>query len=101
MARKKMPQKVLVIKDCTFILPDGFEGTTEDAFEEFLKYREKHLHEAQFVDKNGLFSAFSLLLHAHDKHRVCGEYMLYELKNGKYELIEETKEQEPILDLPE
>lgn len=95
MARNDLPKKVLVIKDCTFILPDDFDGSVEDAFEEFLKYREKHLKDAKFVDRHHFFSSFNLLLHNH-KARVCGHYVLYELKDGKYEVVTEDEDHDNV-----
>lgn len=86
-----LPEKILIIKDCTFILPPNFDGTVEDAFDEFLKYREKKLNDAVYCDEAGLMSTFNILLHSrHDAARVCGEYAIYELKNGKYRLAGAT-----------
>lgn len=95
MARSKLPEKILVIKDCTFILPDDFDGTVEDAFEAFLKYREKHLKDAKYVDHQHFFSSFNLLLHGH-KQRVCGHYSLYQLKDGKYEVVQEDSDNDNV-----
>lgn len=89
MARHKLPEKILVIKDCTFILPEDFTGSLEDAFEEFLKYREKHLNDAKYVDPQHFFSTFDLLLRGSDQ-RVCGQYTLYKLRDGKYVPVDST-----------
>ena len=89
MARNKLPEKILVIKDCTFILPEDFDGNIEDAFEEFLKYREKHLVDGRNIDPQNFFSTFDLLLRARNQ-RVCGQYTLYELRDGKYFPIDGT-----------
>ena len=88
---EELPKKILTIKDCTFILPDDFNGSVEDAFTEFLKYRESHLNDAQFADPQGLFSSFNLLMHAKNDIKVCGEYALYELKDGAYIMVDGTR----------
>ena len=79
-----------MIKDCTFILPDNFNGTLEDAFSEFLKYRTSHLSEANYVDDSGIFSTFDILMHNGKKTKVCGQYAMYELVDGKYRIIDNS-----------
>lgn len=88
MERKILPRKLLVIKDCTFILPDGFDGSVEDAFAEFIKYRAENLPSAQYINDSNLFSTFDILLHAGSSTRVCGQYAIYELIDGKYQLAD-------------
>ena len=87
MNRKTLPKKVLVVKDCTFILPEDFNGTIEDAFSEFLNYRASSLPNARHVNDSNLFSTFDLLLHSEDS-RVCGQYAIYELVDGRYQLAD-------------
>ena len=77
-----------MIKDCTFILPDNFEGTLEDAFNKFLEYRSANLKNAQYVDDGNLFSTFDVLLHSGENPRVCGQYAIYELIDGKYRIAD-------------
>ena len=87
MSKNKLPKKILVIKDCTFILPDDFEGTVEDAFNELLKYRNAHLQDGRYLDDDQLFSSFDILLHSVVKSKCCAHYALYELVDGvKYEI---------------
>lgn len=88
---EKLPKKILIIKDCTFILPDEFEGTTEEAFKEFLKYQADHKHPTKFVDNFGLFSTFNMLLYGSPSARVCGEYAVLEFKDGQYKLLSEPE----------
>lgn len=88
MGRDTLPKKILMIKDCTFILPDDFQGTLEDAFEQFLRYRADHLKNASYVDDANIFSTFDILLHSGQEPKVCGQYAIYELINGKYQLID-------------
>ena len=76
MGRDALPKKILMIKDCTFILPDDFSGTIEDAFDNFLKYRSGHLQNAQFVDDSNLFSTFDVLLHSGNEPKACGQYAI-------------------------
>ena len=81
---EELPKKLLVIRDCTFILPEGFEGSTEEAFAEFLEYQKEHVANARFGDALGLFSSFNMLVHSKRDARVCGEYAILELSDGKY-----------------
>lgn len=87
MDNKDLPQKILHIKECTFILPDDFNGTTEDAFRELLKYQSRYDKNAQYVDKEGLYSTFDLL-NKYNIARFCGHYSLYTLSNGEYSITE-------------
>ena len=89
----KLPKKVLVIRDCTFFLPDNFEGNLEEAFDEFLRYREERDNQPIYVDPMNLFSSFNnLLLHRNTQSRVCGSYTLMELdeENNQYKVMEGT-----------
>jgi hypothetical protein len=88
MSRENLPKKILMIKDCTFILPDDYDGTLEEAFSEFLEYRANNLHDAKYIDDSNLFSTFDILLHSGKKPRACGQYALYELVDGKYKLVD-------------
>ena len=90
MAMEELPKKMLIIKDCTFILPADFSGTVEDAFTEFLNYRANNLDNAKYCDPNGLFSPFNLLIHGSGNSRACGQYVLYELKDGQYVAVDGT-----------
>lgn len=92
MSKKALPKKILVIKDCTFILPDDFEGSVDDAFDELLKYRCDNLKNGRYLDDNSLFSSFDVLLHGDDREKCCGHYALYELIDGtNYEIRSYTK----------
>ena len=84
--QKTLPKKVLVVRDCTFILPEDFDGTVEDAFAEFLNYRASSLPNATHVNDSNLFSTFEILLHSEGTSRVCGQYAIYELIDGRYQL---------------
>ena len=88
MGRRVLPKKILMVKDCTFILPDDFDGTVEDAFSEFLKYRADHLNDAKYIDDSNIFSTFDILLHSGKEPRVCGQYAIYELVDGKYQMVD-------------
>ena len=91
MAMEELPKKILLIKECTFFLPDNFNGSVEEAFTEFLKYREANLDAAKFADPQGLFSTFNILMHSKDDVKVCGEYGLYELTENGYTLVDGTR----------
>ena len=88
---ESLPKKILIIKDCTFILPDDFEGTTEDAFREFLDYEKTHAEKAKIGDGIGLFSTFNMLVHGDGSARTCGEYAILELINGEYHIKTNNK----------
>ena len=90
MENNTLPNKILVIKDCTFILPDGFDGTLEEAFTEFLKYRAEHLNRAHYVDDSGIFSTFDILVHSKNNPQVCGQYSMYELVGGRYKIVNKS-----------
>ena len=79
----KLPKKILTIRDCTFILPDDFEGTLNEAFAEFLKYQQENHTNAKYYDDSSLLSTFSVLMQ-NENIRVCGEYSILELRDGKY-----------------
>jgi hypothetical protein len=84
---EELPKKILIIRDCSFILPDDFNGNTDDAFREFLKYQSEHSKEARYTaDSFGLFSTFNMLLHSTSEARVCGEYALLEYRDGQYQI---------------
>lgn len=84
---EELPKKILIIRDCSFILPEDFDGNTDDAFREFLKYQSEHSKDAHFTaDSFGLFSTFTMLLHGTGNARVCGEYALLEYKDGQYQI---------------
>lgn len=76
-----------MIKDCTFILPEDFNGSLEDAFTEFLKYRTSHLDGASRVDDSNIFSTFDILMHSNKDAKVCGQYAIYELVDGSYHIL--------------
>lgn len=91
MERQSLPKKILMIKDCTFILPDDFDGSTSEAFTKFLEYHQKHLKDAIAVDDANIFSTFDILLHSDSASKVCGQYGIYELIDGRYQIVDAEK----------
>ncbi len=90
MERQNPPKKILLIKNCTFILPDDFNGSLEDAFELFIKYRTENISKAKYIIKSPLFTPFDILLHLDNPNiRTCGDYAIYELIDGKYKIMNE------------
>ena len=87
MEKITLPKKILMIKDCTFILPEDFSGSLEEAFTEFLKYREAHLDGATRIDDSNIFSTFDILMHSAKDAKACGQYAIYELVNGSYRIL--------------
>lgn len=90
MERDELPKRVLIIKDCAFILPDDFEGTVEEAFDIFLKYRAKLEKSPVNIGHQDLFSAFDVLLHTPSNIKACGQSSVYKLINDSYVLFDGT-----------
>ena len=80
-----------MIKDCTFILPDDFDGTAAEAFSKFLEYHTRHVKDAITVDDSNIFSTFDILLHSDSTSKVCGLYGIYELIDGRYQIVDAEK----------
>ena len=88
--KNELPKQILVIRDCTFILPDDFSGDLNDAFTEFLKYHSENRNKAKYFDDLNLFSTFEILMQNSPDLKVCGEYKILEHIDGKYVLKEGT-----------
>ena len=87
-----IPKKMLIIRDCAFILPDEFNGTLNDAFAEFLKYQQENAHNASYYDELNILSPFAILMQNRDL-RVCGQYAIVEYTEDHYALTEGTSPQ--------
>lgn len=86
-----LPKNILRVRDLTFILPDDFNGTFEDAFEEFIRYRKINIDKAKKIVDSGDISSIEMLLASHsDEMRACGEYGIFQLIDGKYVSILDT-----------
>ena len=86
-----LPKKILRIRDLTFILPEDFEGTVEEAFTLLLEYRIHHRDNARYGDPNGLLSSLQYLASDSGKgQRVCGDGSLYALEDNRYVMIDAT-----------
>lgn len=84
-----LPKKILVVKDLTFILPDDFNGSLLEAFNEFSQYRKEYEENAKFIDPSNPYKSYEILILTKDKERVCGQYGLFELSDdGTYKYIE-------------
>lgn len=86
----ELPKKILRIHELTFILPDDFDGTVENAMDLLLTYRKDHLKDARYSDPNNVMSTMELLVTSDKDEKVCGDGALYELVDGKYHLIDAT-----------
>jgi len=84
-----VPKKFLRIHELTFILPDDFNGTVEDAMDLMLEYRTTHKYNAEYVDPHGLFSTMSCLVNAPDA-KFCADETIFELKNGTYHIMDSS-----------
>ena len=84
--RKKLPKKVLHIKELTFIVPDDFDGNTLDAIQELVNYSKNNESNKLLVDRYNLYSSLEMLIASKDKTRVCGSYGIFELENNHYTL---------------
>lgn len=85
-----LPKKILRIKDFTYILPDDFSGSFDDAVSEFLKYsRNKNKHDTLSGEMNN-YSSVNVLLSSDNEAKACGAYGIFELdeSSGDYKLME-------------
>lgn len=86
-----LPKKILRIRDLTFILPEDFDGTVEEAFTLFLEYRSRNRNNAQYSDPNGLFSSLQYLISDIGAgQRACGDGAVYVLRDNHYVLHDAT-----------
>lgn len=90
-----MPKKFLRIKEITFILPDDFDGTIEDALNLFTEYRLAHRSGARYKDPDDLLSTFDSIISSKLDERVCGEEAIYELIGDMYHPVLTTGPNEP------
>lgn len=88
----QLPKKILRIKELTYILPDDFDGTFDDAINFFLEYRDANKSDAKFIDPIEKFSTIEVLLLSRIKNDVkaCGQYGIFELVDGSYKIVEGT-----------
>lgn len=87
----RLPKNVLYVKDFSFILPDDFEGTLEDAFMLFLEYRKEKYQTRNIIDPKNEFNSLEVIFQTPDEKRVCGLYGIFHLSDEeKYELVEGT-----------
>lgn len=85
-----LPKKILRIKDFTFILPDDFVGSFEDALNSFMDYTTEKLNPEAEKGVPDVYSSVRTLFSSENAERVCGSYGIFEFDTttGKYELIE-------------
>lgn len=79
LGKVSLPKKIFRVKELTFVLPDDFEGTIDDAFACLLEYRKQPHEPYKLFDKDGLFSTLEVLVHGEGSPRCCGEYGIYVL----------------------
>lgn len=86
----ELPKKILRIKDFTFILPDDFEGSFEDALQSFNEYNKQHKKPSTLADIDEKYSATAALLSSKNESKACGAYGIFAFNTeiGKYELVE-------------
>jgi hypothetical protein len=97
MATKKLPKKVLRLKDLTFILPDNFDGSLSDAIEEMIKYYNKHKDKKmtyEMDEENEKISINTILLTATEKQKLIGSFGIFSLVGDEYIRKDETVETE-------
>jgi hypothetical protein len=85
-----LPKKILRIKDFTYILPDNFSGSFEDALKNFLEYNEqKKQSKDSLCDDSADYSSVKTLLSTEDDSKASGAYGIFEFdaELGKYVLV--------------
>jgi len=85
----KLPKKILRIKDFTYILPDNFNGSFEDALQNFQEYNKQMKKPSELTNENNDYSATAALLSVNNESKACGAYGIFELDHdtGKYKLV--------------
>lgn len=84
------PQKILIIKDLTFILPTTFEGSLCDALLEYVKYRDTNLNNNRLVDIDNTMNCTEVVL-SNDTIKSCILYGIVEiLDDGTYKILESS-----------
>lgn len=85
MSTQKLPKKVLRIKEISFILPDNFDGTLDDAVALLITYHQKHYSEKISIDdSDDRLSVNTILISAKGKQKLCGSYGIFTLENDTY-----------------
>lgn len=86
-----LPKKILLIKDLTFILPDDFNGSLSDAFNEFIRYRKEYEKNAKLIQSDNQSNSYETLISSKVNEKVCGQYGLFELTDdGTYKILDST-----------
>lgn len=84
------PQKILIIKDLTFILPLTFNGTLCDALTEYVKYRDENSDNNKLVDACNTLNCTEFVL-SNDTVKSCILYGIVEISDdGSYKIIESS-----------
>lgn len=85
----KMPQKILRVRDSTFVLPDDFNGSYKDAIGLFLRYLETTEDAARHVDEYGLYSPLGVLT-TYPELKACVDGAIFVLEDGQYVELPDT-----------
>lgn len=86
-----LPQKMLIIKDMTFILPEGFNGNLIDALDEYAKYLKNNKQNERNVDKDNVFSTTEVILANRGDGKSCIMYAIVELdQSGDLKVLESS-----------
>lgn len=85
------PQKILIIKDLTFILPPTFNGNLGEALTEYVKYRDENLDNNRLVDACNSLNCTEFVLANDDTVRSCILYGIVEIsEDGTYKILESS-----------
>ena len=84
------PQKILIVKDLTFILPKDFEGNLSDALLEYIKYRNENIKDVKVTDTENKYNCTEIVLMGKDGIKSCVLYGIVEISDGKYRVIESS-----------
>lgn len=85
-----VPNKMLIVKDLTFILPEDFDGNLSDALLEYVNYRNKHIKKTKALDEKNKFNSTEVVLMNNEDVKSCILYGIVEIIDDKYRIIESS-----------
>lgn len=83
-------QKMLIVKDLTFILPNNFEGNLSDALNEYIKYRNDNHSNLKLTDTENKYNSTEMVLMKREEIKSCILYGIVEIRDGMYRVIESS-----------
>ena len=78
------PNKVLIIRDASFILPEDFNGTLHDALELFLQYEVSvNRNDDKKITQENMLTSLGTLLVSDGNFKACAEIGVFTWEDGK------------------